>query len=84
MEELANLKRGTVSDEADFKRTTDEKFTRYYNSLGPWINRLRKIVFPSGVRWSKEDVELYLRMKQVLTGSQEGSEGCRQKRICRF
>lgn len=65
MKELANLKKGIVSDEADFKETTDENFTPYYHSLGPWMNRLRKVVFPNGARWSKEDVGLYSRMKQI-------------------
>lgn len=66
MEELFNLKKGIVDDEADFKETTDEYFTPYYHSLGPWMNRLRKVVFPNNARWSKEDVGLYSRMKQIL------------------
>lgn len=66
MEKLADLKKGIVSNEADFKEKIDRKFTPYYHSLRPWMNRLRKVVFPNGGRWSKEDVGLYSRMKQVL------------------
>jgi hypothetical protein len=32
----------------------------------PWVNRLRKVVFPSGGRWEKDDIRLYSRMKEVL------------------
>lgn len=66
MEELVNLKKKIVDDEADFKETIDEFFTPYYHLLGPWINRLRKIVFPNNARWSKKDVGFYLQMKQIL------------------
>lgn len=65
-EELAALKKGTVSDEEDFIRAAEENFTPYYQSLAPWVNRLRKVIFPNNVRWKKEDRGLYTRIKEVL------------------
>ena len=66
MEELANLKKGTVAHEGDFVRMVDEHFTEFYKPLAPWVNRLRKVVFPNGGRWEKEDKELYSRLKTTL------------------
>jgi hypothetical protein len=66
MEELAELKKGTVSYEGDFKKTMDENFTLYYHSLRPWMNRLRKVVFPNGGRREKDDIGLYSRMKKIF------------------
>jgi Fungal protein kinase len=74
MEELAKLKKGTVAHEGDFIRTTKENFTPYYKILGPWVNRLRKTVFPSGGRWEKEDRGLPSRMKGVLHRAQNDPE----------
>jgi hypothetical protein len=66
MQELAELKKGTVSHEGDFNKTLDENFTPYYRPLRLWVNRLRKVVFPSGGRWEKDDIRLYSRMKEVI------------------
>jgi len=63
-EELAKLKLGTVSDEVIFNKTTTEHFTEYYKPLVPWLNRLRRVVFPEGRRWKSEDENLYTRMKE--------------------
>ncbi|KAL8303375.1 hypothetical protein RB601_003674 [Gaeumannomyces tritici] len=65
-EELAELKKGQVSHEGDFIRTTEENFTPYYQPLIPWVNRLRKAVFPNGGRWEKDETELYARMKEII------------------
>ncbi|RYO80050.1 hypothetical protein DL764_009944 [Monosporascus ibericus] len=65
-EELARLKKGEVSHEGDFIRTAKESFTFYYQPLIPWVNRLRKAVFPNGGRWEKEDEALYARMTDIL------------------
>ena len=46
MEELAKLKLGTVAKEAIFMKTITNNFTSYFEPLIPWVNRLRKIVFP--------------------------------------
>ena len=47
-EKLATLKKGEVSDEGDFVKTAKEYFTSHYQPLVPWVNRLRKLVFPEG------------------------------------
>jgi len=65
-EELAKLKLGTVSDEGIFNKTTTEHFTEYHKPLIPWLNRLRRVVFPEGRRWKSEDRELYSRMKEII------------------
>lgn len=65
-EELAKLKLGTVSDEGIFRKTTTEHFTEYYKPLIPWLNRLRRVVFPNDGRWKSEDRELYSRMKEII------------------
>lgn len=46
VEELAGIKLGTVAKEAIFLRTMTDNSTHYYLPLIPWINRLRKAVFP--------------------------------------
>ncbi|PLN76227.1 hypothetical protein BDW42DRAFT_188799 [Aspergillus taichungensis] len=58
IEELAELKKGTVAHERDFIHMT-EHFADFYKPLKPWVNRLRKIVFPNGGRWEEEGMELY-------------------------
>jgi hypothetical protein len=65
-EELAELKKGTVAHEGDFIKTLEENFTSYYRSLIPWTNRLRKVTFPNGGRWEKEDGGLYSRIREIL------------------
>ncbi|KFY03126.1 hypothetical protein V490_00273 [Pseudogymnoascus sp. VKM F-3557] len=69
-EELAESKKGAVVHEGDFKRMVEENIRPYYKSLQPWLNRLRKVVFPNGGRWEKEDRGLYSRMKEVLREAQ--------------
>ncbi|OAA34974.1 serine/threonine-protein kinase Sgk2 [Metarhizium rileyi] len=69
-EELAQLKKGQVSHEQDFIKATKEYFTPFYQPLVPWVNRLRKAVFPNGRRWDKEDEQLYSRMKDILREAQ--------------
>lgn len=36
-----------------------------------WVNRLRRVVFPSDRRWRKEDRDLYVRMKDVLRAARK-------------
>ena len=69
--ELAGIKLGTVSDEDIFRKTITEFFTGYYKPLIPWVNRLRRIVFPNGERWKKPEPELYALMKGILRNAQE-------------
>ncbi|KAK3312493.1 hypothetical protein B0H66DRAFT_608756 [Apodospora peruviana] len=66
MELLAMEKKGQVSHEGDFIRSAEENFTPYYQPLIPWINRLRKVVFPNGGRWEREDIGLYARMREII------------------
>jgi hypothetical protein len=71
MEELAELKKGVVAHEGDFIRMAHENITQFYRPLVPWINRLRKVVFPNGGRWEYPDEALYSRMQKVLRAAQE-------------
>ncbi|KAE8355970.1 hypothetical protein BDV28DRAFT_11660 [Aspergillus coremiiformis] len=75
MDELAELKKGAVTHEGDFRHMTDELFTEYYKPLGPWVNRLRKVVFPNGGRWEKESKDLYAQMREVLR------DACKDPRV---
>ncbi|KAK3384287.1 hypothetical protein B0T24DRAFT_516412, partial [Lasiosphaeria ovina] len=65
-EELAKLKLGTVAKESLFMKTMTDNFTPYYEPLIPLLNRLRKIVFPKGGPWEREDEKLYSRMREIL------------------
>lgn len=69
--ELAKLKFGTIGDKGDFLKTADEKFTSYYHTMIPCVNRLQKVVFPGAGRWKEEDKKLYSQMKEILQEAQE-------------
>ncbi|KAK5651131.1 hypothetical protein OQA88_13248 [Cercophora sp. LCS_1] len=69
--ELARSKKGQVNHEGDFIKFAKGNFTPYYQPLIPWVNRLRKAVFPNGRRWEREDGGLYVRMRQILQEAQE-------------
>ncbi|KAH6952364.1 serine/threonine-protein kinase Sgk2 [Ilyonectria sp. MPI-CAGE-AT-0026] len=60
MGELAKLKKKKKG------KTAEDNFTSYYQPLTPWVNRLRKAVFPNGGRWEREDKGFYARMKEIL------------------
>jgi hypothetical protein len=66
MEELAKLKLGTVAKEAIFMTTITDNLTSYFEPLVPWVNRLRKIVFPRDSPQEQEDESLYSRMRGTL------------------
>ncbi|KAI0570679.1 hypothetical protein Alg215_10901 [Pyrenophora tritici-repentis] len=70
-EELAKLKKGEVGDESDFLRTAKATFTPYYQSLIPYVNRLRRKVFPNGGRWRVPNPKLYMEMKEILRAAQD-------------
>ncbi|OJJ75837.1 hypothetical protein ASPBRDRAFT_51544 [Aspergillus brasiliensis CBS 101740] len=74
MTQLACWKKGLVVHEGDFIKKT-ESFTEFYQPLRPWVNHLRKIVFPNGNRWEKEDMQLYTQMKDLLSTACESLEG---------
>lgn len=70
MEELAKLKLGTVSDEGIFLETLNQHVTSYYEPLRPWINRLRRVVFPNGRLRRQEDESLASKMMAILAEAQ--------------
>ena len=74
MGELAMVKKGTVAHEGDFLKAAEENFTQYYKPLVPWVNRLRRVVFPNGARWETEDKGLYSRMKILLGDARKALE----------
>ena len=69
--DLANFKAGVVAYEPDFLDTIRADFTSYYAPLIPWVNKLRREVFPGGFRWEVEDPSLYDRMRDVLGRAME-------------
>ncbi|KAE8154788.1 hypothetical protein BDV25DRAFT_135431 [Aspergillus avenaceus] len=68
---LAHSKKGIVNDEGDFLQLAEESFTSYYQPLVPWVNRLRRIVFPGGVRRKDEDRSFYTQLKETLRSAAE-------------
>ncbi|OXV06416.1 hypothetical protein Egran_05816, partial [Elaphomyces granulatus] len=65
---LLASKFGTIASESVFLKTAEESFTSYYQPLIPWVNRLRKEIFPGGKWWeaTKQNPELYRSMKKIL------------------
>ncbi|KAF1976060.1 hypothetical protein BU23DRAFT_588261 [Bimuria novae-zelandiae CBS 107.79] len=70
-EELAEIKKGIVGDERDFLKTVEGTFTPHYQPLIPYVNRLRREVFPDGRRWRDPNPKLYLSMKEILRAAQD-------------
>ncbi len=68
---LAALKKGRISDERDYMKGAERTFTPYYQPLIPWVNRLRREVFPNGNRWKKANPELYFSIKEILREARE-------------
>lgn len=64
---LVRLKNGTILAEGIFFDTAERNFRLYYKPLIPWVNRLRRAVFPNGNTWGKKDENLYLQMRQILS-----------------
>jgi len=71
MEVLAREKGGIIYEEQDFLDIAQEYFAPYYQPLIPWVNRLRRVVFPDGKRWKKLDPSLYSDMKEILQAAQD-------------
>ncbi|KAI9769851.1 MAG: hypothetical protein M1840_003845 [Geoglossum simile] len=71
---LAKLKSGTVDHERHFLKTITEHFTPYYQPLVPWVNRLRRVVFPMDKPWERKDKGLYSQMKAVLEKARSDPE----------
>jgi hypothetical protein len=53
--ELVKLNKGQVSDEQDFVSEAAKSFMQYYQPMVPWVNGLRKVVFPNGRRRERVD-----------------------------
>jgi Fungal protein kinase len=66
LEALATMKVGTISDEGLFLTKMVKFATPYFESLIPWINKLRTKVFPNDKKWKVEDETLYEQMGEVL------------------
>ncbi|KAF1996945.1 serine/threonine-protein kinase Sgk2 [Amniculicola lignicola CBS 123094] len=65
-QKLAEIKKGKMDEEDKFMEEVEKEFTAQCRPLIPCIQELRKVVFPEGKRWLREDRELYSRMKSVL------------------
>ncbi|KAI0838489.1 hypothetical protein F5Y06DRAFT_268211 [Hypoxylon sp. FL0890] len=70
-DKLVRAKVGTIGIERIFLKFAKQNFTPYYEPLIPWINELRKVVFPNGNNWQKEDEKLYSQMQDILRKAQE-------------
>ncbi|KAI1362296.1 hypothetical protein F5Y08DRAFT_341741 [Xylaria arbuscula] len=67
---LADLKKAVIDDDKDFINKADGYFTDYYKPLIPWVDKLRRVVFPNGRRWQQADETLYSQMRQILNNAQ--------------
>jgi hypothetical protein len=67
---LAGSKKSGVGDERDFLKIAQTSFTPYYRPLNPYVNRLRREVFPYGERWRNPNAQLYCDLKQILQVAQ--------------
>jgi hypothetical protein len=76
---LAELKSGLVGREQHFLNRITETFTPYYQPLIPWVNRLRREVFPMDKPWEQsEDSKLYSRMKGILQEARKDPKVCQR------
>jgi hypothetical protein len=70
-DELAGWKQGEIADEEDFLKKAAKNFMPHYQPLIPWVNRLRRKVFPNGGRWKRLEPELYSSMRKILRDAQK-------------
>jgi hypothetical protein len=71
---LAEKKKGVIADEEDFLKKAENNFTFHCQPLIPWVNRLRRKVFPNGGRWKRPEPELYSSMKKILCEARKDPE----------
>ncbi|KAF3762441.1 hypothetical protein M406DRAFT_263277 [Cryphonectria parasitica EP155] len=71
---LVASKKGLIDDEEDFLQQAGKNFSSYYQPLIPWVNRLRRKVFPNGGRWKRLEPELYSSMTMILREAREDEE----------
>ncbi|KAK0760926.1 hypothetical protein N5P37_005867 [Trichoderma harzianum] len=69
--QLAWSKSGLIGDERQFLYDAERDFTEYYLPLLPWVNRLRRVVFPNGKPWTEPDEGQYAKMKGILREARE-------------
>lgn len=77
-ENLAKIKTGSVLEEDKFRKEVEGNVTTYCKPLIPCIEELRKVVFPKGKQWLKEDRQLYSRMKSILQHTLDTLEATQQ------
>lgn len=70
-DDLADTKKGVITIERDFLRTTEDNFTTFYQPLTRSVNRLRRLVFPDGDRWQELNPGLPMAMIKELQRPQE-------------
>jgi hypothetical protein len=73
-DKLVAAKKGEIADEEDFLKKAHKNFTPHYRPLITWVNRLRREVFPNGVRWKRPESQLYLSMTKVLRDARNDPE----------
>ncbi|EWC48669.1 hypothetical protein DRE_01891 [Drechslerella stenobrocha 248] len=71
---LVRAKEGVIKGDKAFLREANDNFTIHYHPLIPWVNKLRREVFPGGEIWNRSDQELYSSMKEVLRNAQQDPE----------
>ncbi|KAI1736688.1 hypothetical protein F4680DRAFT_468934 [Xylaria scruposa] len=71
---LADLKKAVIDDDRDFIHKADGYFTAHYKPLIPWVDKLRRVVFPNSRRWQQADETLYSQMTQILNNAQNDPE----------
>lgn len=67
---LASSKKGEIFDEDDFLVTSEKNFTSHYKPLIPWVDRMRRHVFPNGGSWEEPKLELYCTLRKMLLDAQ--------------
>jgi hypothetical protein len=72
--ELAEKKKGVITNKEDFLKKAENSFTLHYQPLVPWVNRLRRRVFPNGGRWKRPEPELYSSIKKILYNTRKDPE----------
>ncbi|RTE71383.1 hypothetical protein BHE90_014212 [Fusarium euwallaceae] len=73
-DKLVAAKKDEIADEEDFLKKADKNFTSHYRPLIPWVNRLRRKVFPNGGRWKRQEPELYSPMTKILRDARKDPE----------
>ncbi|GAP83200.2 putative rhodopsin kinase [Rosellinia necatrix] len=67
---LVDFKKALIDDDRDFIHRVNEHFTPYYKPLIPWVDKLRKVIFPNNRRWQQVDDTLYSRIRDILRAGQ--------------